>query len=55
MPTDPRDGQPLQIKRFPELTVLYTLESNSELAKATTWDAEKYKDQPVFRLFHRDK
>jgi hypothetical protein len=51
MPVDPRDGRALQIKRFPGLIVLYTLESNGEVAKATQWDAEKYRDQPVFRLF----
>jgi hypothetical protein len=50
LPVDPRDGQALQIKHFTGLTVLYTLESNGELAKAAEWDAAKYRDQPVFRL-----
>jgi hypothetical protein len=52
MPVDPRDGQALQIKRFDELTVLYTLENNAELANTGDWDAAKYKEQPVFRLYH---
>jgi hypothetical protein len=64
MPTDPRDGQTLQLKRFAGVTVLYTLESNPEVASLTEWSAgtyrdqaiatnpsaEKYRDQPVFRL-----
>jgi hypothetical protein len=51
MPVDPRDGRALRLKRFPKLTVLYTAQSNGELAKATAWDAEKYREEPVFRLF----
>jgi hypothetical protein len=52
MPVDPRGGRALQLKRFPKLTVLYTTQSNGELAKTTTWDADKYREAPVFRLFH---
>jgi hypothetical protein len=55
MPVDPRDGQALQLKRFPDLTVLYTLESDGGLAKATQWNAEEYRNRPVFRLFHREQ
>ena len=51
LPVDPRDGQPLQIKRFAGLTVLYTREGNGELATVAEWDADKYRDQPVFRLY----
>jgi hypothetical protein len=51
MPADPRDGQALQMRRFPEVLVLYTLESNPELGKATGWEPTKYREQPVFRLF----
>jgi hypothetical protein len=50
MPTDPRDGQAVQLRRFAGVTVLYTAESNPELASATEWSAEKYRDAPVFRL-----
>jgi hypothetical protein len=50
LPVDPRDGRALQIKPLAGLTVLYTLESNGELARAVEWDADKYRDQPVFRL-----
>jgi hypothetical protein len=50
MPTDPRDGQALQLRRFARVTVLYTVESNPELTEAAEWDAGKYRDPPVFRL-----
>jgi hypothetical protein len=52
MPTDPRDGQALRLRRFAEVTVLYTLKNNPELADATVWSAGKYRDQTVFRLTH---
>lgn len=50
MPTDPRDGQALRLRRFAEVTVLYTMKNNPELANATEWSAGKYRDQTVFRL-----
>jgi hypothetical protein len=52
MPTDPRDGQAVRLKHFPEVTVLYTLKNNPELADATVWSPGKYRDQTVFRLMH---
>ena len=52
MPTDPRDGQAVQLKRFAGVTVLYTIKSDPELANATEWNAGKYRDHPVFRLVH---
>jgi hypothetical protein len=52
MPTDPRDGQALRLRRFAEVTVLYTLNDNPELADATGWSAGKFRDQTVFRLMH---
>jgi hypothetical protein len=52
MPTDPRDGQALRLRRFAEVTVLYTLKDNPELADATAWSAGKDRHQTVFRLTH---
>ncbi len=52
MPADPRNGQALRLRHFPEVTVLYTLKNNPELADTTVWSAGKYRDQTVFRLRH---
>jgi hypothetical protein len=50
MPTDPRDGQALRIKHLNDVVVLYTAKDSAGLDAESSWDAEKHKDEPVFRL-----
>jgi hypothetical protein len=50
MPVDPRDGQMLRLKRFPEAIVLYTLQSSAKLEKENSWNLELHRNEPLFRL-----
>ena len=53
MPVDPRDGQGLGVKHFPEITVLYTLQNSPGLDAEKTWNPTRHLGQPVFRLYPR--
>lgn len=50
MPTDPRDGQPLRMRRFAEGPVLYTAADSGALDGAGAWEEAMRKEGPVFRL-----
>jgi hypothetical protein len=54
MPVDPRDGQLLRVKHFPDVTVLYTTADSPGLETARSWDPETYSaKEPIFRLYPR--
>jgi hypothetical protein len=50
MPVDPCDGQVLRLKRFPDVTVLYTQQHSPGLESESSWDPARHAGEPIFLL-----
>jgi hypothetical protein len=50
IPLDPRDGQPLRIKRYPEVVVLYAPQDSAAVEKEAVRKRQDGWSTPIFRL-----
>jgi hypothetical protein len=53
-PTDPRDGQVLRMKRFPDVIVLYGPQDAVAVEGGKIKESEGRRPPPIFRLYPRD-